>query len=623
MKKIYIAAGLFLTLMSSYGQNKSSEKADNLYDSYQYVAAIEEYLKLAESKKADSHVYKQLADSYYNVFNMEEASKWYAKAVATNQDAETYYRFAQALKSQGKYQEANKQMDKFASLLPNDQRAKDHKANPNYIPSLASKDKLFDISETTINSKDQSDFGAVLSSDNILYFVSTRNNSNKTDKWVKQPYLDIFQSIRNVDGTLSEPKTVNELNTSFHDGPVTVSADGNTIFFARDGLNDGNFDKDRKNNVKIGQQGIYKATKVDGKWTNIQALPFNSKNYSVTHPSLSQDGKTLYFTSNMPGGHGDSDIWKVTVDGNNYGKPQNLGSNVNTAGKEGFPFISDNTVLYFASSGKQGFGGLDVFKADIAKNEEAVNVGKPVNSEKDDFSFSFNTNKNEGYFSSNRNGVDNIIKAVPVCRVEAIAVVKDRKTGQLLPDASVAILDNKRNIIATKQSNSKGEASFDVECDTDYVFQVSKKDYEPGTYTIAKAKGGKATVEATLEPVEVIITDKEVLLKNIYFEFNKSNITQQGANELDKLVTVMNKYPSMVIFVKSHTDNKGSVAYNLKLSDQRAQATVQYLVSKGIAKERLSGKGFGSSEPKIDCKADCSDEQNAQNRRSEFMIIKK
>ncbi|PKW30451.1 PD40 domain-containing protein, partial [Flavobacterium lindanitolerans] len=438
MKKIYIAAGLFLAIASGYGQNRSSEKADKLYDSYQYVAAIEEYLKLAEGRKGDSHVYRQLADSYYNVFNMGEAARWYAKAAESSQDAETYYRYAQALRSQGKYQEANRQMDRFAALLPNDQRAKDHKANPDYIPSLSSKDRLFDISETGINSKDQGDFGAVLSNDNILYFVSTRNNSNRTDKWVKQPYLDIFQSVRNADGTLSEPRAVGELNTAFHDGPVTVSADGNTMFFARDGLNDGNFDRDRKNNVKIGQQGLYRATKVDGKWTNIQALPFNSKSYSVTHPSLSPDGKTLYFTSNMPGGHGDSDIWKVSVDGSNYGKPQNLGSNVNTAGKEGFPSIGENGILYFASSGKQGFGGLDVFRADLNRDGEAVNVGKPVNSEKDDFSFSFNTAKNEGYFSSNRNGTDDIMKAVPVCRVEAIAMVKDGKTGRALAGAGVS-----------------------------------------------------------------------------------------------------------------------------------------------------------------------------------------
>lgn len=623
MKKIYIAAGLFLAIASGYGQNRSSEKADRLYDSYQYVAAIEEYLKLAEGNKGDSHVYRQLADSYYNVFNMGEAARWYAKAAESSQDAETYYRYAQALKSQGKYQEANRQMDRFAALLPNDQRAKDHKANPDYIPSLSNRGRLFDISETSISSKDQGDFGAVLSNDNILYFVSTRNSSNRTDKWVRQPYLDIFQSVRNADGTLSEPKAVSELNTAFHDGPVTVSADGNTMFFARDGLNDGNFDRDRKNNVKIGQQGLYRATRVDGKWTDIQALPFNSKSYSVTHPSLSPDGKTLYFTSNMPGGHGDSDIWKVSVDGSNYGKPQNLGPNVNTAGKEGFPSIGENGILYFASSGKQGFGGLDVFRADLNRDGEAVNVGKPVNSEKDDFSFSFNTSKNEGYFSSNRNGTDDIIRAVPVCRVEAIAMVKDGKTGRALPGAGVSILDARKNVIATKQSDSKGEVSFDVDCDTEYVLQATKKDYEAGSGRVGKTKGGRTSVDISLEPVEVVITDTEVILKSIYFEFDRSNITQQGAAELDKLVNVMEKYPDMVIYVKSHTDGKGSAAYNLRLSEQRAQSTVQYLVSKGISKERVSGKGFGSTEPKVDCRANCTEEEDAQNRRSEFKIIKR
>jgi len=178
-------------------------------------------------------------------------------------------------------------------------------------------------------------------------------------------------------------------------------------------------------------------------------------------------------------------------------------------------------------------------------------------------------------------------------------------------------------VIATKQSGPNGEVSFDVECDTEYVFQATRKDYEAGSGRVTKTKGGKTSVEIALEPVEVVITDTEVLLKNIYFEFNKSNITQQGASELDKLVNVMNKYPNMVIYVKSHTDGKGSAAYNLKLSEQRAQSTVQYLVSKGINKERVSGKGFGSTEPKVDCRANCTEEEDAQNRRSEFKIIKR
>lgn len=623
MKKLYLSAGLFLTLMSGFSQNKQTEKADKLFETYQYVAAIDEYLKIAESKKADNYVYKQLADSYYNVYNTAEAAKWYAKAVVKSQDGETFYRYAQTLKSQGKYQEANAQMDKFASLMPTDQRAKDHKANPNYIPTLADKTKLFNSKETKINSKDQSDFGAVLTNDNTLYFASTRNTSNKTDKWNNQPYLDIFSSTLNPNGTLSEPQKVEELNTPYHDGPVTVSADGTTMFFARDGHSEGVYEKDKKNKIQIGEQGLYKATKVKGKWSSIQALPFNSKNYSVSHPSLSKDGKTLYFASNMPGGLGDTDIWKVTVNGSNYGKPENLGTSVNTAGKEGFPFITEDNILYFASSGRQGFGGLDIFKVDLNNPNETINIGKPINTEKDDFSFSFNTSKNIGFFSSNRDGVDNIFEAIPVCSAEVVAMVKNKKSGKVLADATVSILDEKRNVIATKQTNAKGEVLYDINCNTAYLFQVTKQDFDPVSAPVEKVKSGKTSVTVELEPIEVIVTDTEVILKSIYFEFNKSNITEQGAAELDKLVKVMKDYPAMEILVKSHTDSKGTAAYNLNLSNQRAQSTVQYLISKGIAKERLSGKGLGFTEPKIDCKENCNDEQDAQNRRSEFLIVKK
>ena len=622
MKKVYITTGLLLTMLSGFSQNKNTEKADKLFQSYQYVNASEEYLKLVQGKKADGYVYKQLADSYYNVFDMEQASKWYAKAVETKQDAETYYRYAQTLRTLGKYPEANKQMDKFATMAPSDQRAKDHKANPNYIPSLSSKDKLFDVFDTKINSKDQADFGAVLANDNTLYFVSSRNTGKKTDKWIDQPYLDIYQSTRSDDGTLSEPKAVSDLNTAFHDGPLTMSADGNTIYFARDSHSEGSYQKDSKNNVKVGQQGLYKATKVNGNWTNIQALPINSTKYSVGNPTLSNDGKTLYFASNMPGGMGETDIWKISIGNNSYGKPENLGAKINTSGRETFPCIADDNVLYFASSGRQGFGGLDIFKLDLNdKDAEVINLGKPVNTEKDDFSFSLNLTKNVGYFSSNRSGKDNIYLAVPVCGVEAIAVVKDKKTGKVLADAKVSILDSKRNVIATKQSNASGEVSYKVECDTEYILQASKDDFDPATANVAKTKSGKASINLELEPVEVVITATEVLLNPIYFEYNKSNITSQGANELDKLVKVLNKNPEMKIFVKAHTDTKGSADYNMKLSDQRAQATVQYVISKGISKDRISGKGFGFTELKVNCK-ECTEEQDAQNRRSEFLIVK-
>jgi outer membrane protein OmpA-like peptidoglycan-associated protein len=623
MKKIYITLNLVLLFNASYGQDKFTVKADKLFESYQYVGAIEEYSKLTNTKNATPYVYTQLADSYYNMFNIEEASKWYAKAVEGKADAETYFRYAQTLKALGKYQQANKQMDAFASLSPNDSRAKEHQVNPNYIPSLASKSKLFDVAETTINSKGQSDFGALLSNDNTLYFVSTRSNSKKTDKWTNQPYLDIFQSTRNADGTLSEATPVKELNTPFHDGPVAVTSDGNVMFFARDSHSEGQYERNKKSNVKVGQQGLYKATKVDGKWTNVEALPFNSTSYSVTHPSLSKDGKILYFASNMPGGIGESDIWKVTIDANGYGKPQNLGTTINTPGKENFPFITEDDILYFASSGKQGFGGLDVFKIDLKENGQAQNVGKPVNTEKDDFSFSFNKSMNAGYFSSNRNGSDAIFAATPICGVEAIVIVTNRKTGAILPNASVSILDGNGNTIATTKSDSEGKVTYNIECTTDYSLSVALQNFEKATYPIQKGKINEITINAELTPVEVVISDREVLLNNVYFDFNKSNITAQGAGELDKLVKVMTENPNMVIFVKSHTDSKGSASYNLKLSEQRAQSTVQYLISKGIPTDHISGKGFGNTEPKVNCNSNCSEEEHAQNRRSEFIIVKK
>ena len=621
MKK-YITLSLILFLTVSYGQNKATEKADKLFESYQYIGAIDEYLKLAESKNANQYVYTQLAESYYNVFNATEASRWYAKATQEKATAETYFHYAETLKIQGKYQEANKQMDAFASLSPNDSRAKEHKANPNYIPSLANKSKMFDVAETNIKSNGQSDFGAVLTNDNTLYFVSTRNSSKKTDKWINQPYLDIFKSTRNESGAFSEPTNVNYLNTDYHDGPVSLSSDGNTIYFARDGHSEGQYENSKSTKTKIGQQGLYKAIKKDGKWSQIEALPFNNTSYSVSHPSLSKDGKTLYFASNMPNGMGDSDIWKVAITDNGYGKPQNLGTIVNTPGKENFPFITDDNTLYFASSGKQGFGGLDVFKINLNTAEQPQNVGKPVNSEKDDFSFSFNTTANVGYFASNRNGLDAIYGAVPVCAAQAIAVVTNKQTGAILTNATVDILDSKGNVIETKQTDSQGKVSYDIECQTAYNFNVKAENFETASFPIQKTKSGEVIIQAQLVPSEVVITDKEVILKNVYFDFDKSNITSQGANELDKLVKVMKENPLMVIFVKSHTDSKGKSSYNLKLSEQRAQSTVQYLLSKGITNDRISGKGFGNTEPKVKCTS-CTEEEHAQNRRSEFVIVKK
>ena len=619
MKNLYIVLSFFAIISSVVAQNQDTKVADKLFQKFEYVKAIIEYQKLVDNGKVDSFVFKQLADSNYNIFNTSEAIKWYSKAILSSQDAETYFRFAQMLKSNGKYEESIIQMYKFASLAPNDLRSISFKENPNYIPRLAQGER-YNVSPLDINSN-KSDFGAVLYH-TTLYFTSARNDSRKKYGWNGEPFLDVYTSTMTDLGIFSEPNLLNSINHKLHDGPVTISADGNTMYFSSDSFREGLFEKDKQNHLKLGRNNLYVASKVDNDWANIKPLPFNSKDFSLSNPSLSRDGKTLYFSSNMPGSIGGVDIWKVSINGNEFGKLENLGPRVNTVGNESFPFIAnDNVTLYFASSGKVGLGGLDIFQIDLEKGNEAINMGKPLNTEKDDFGFTINKPFDIGFLSSNRNGNDDIFLATPICAVDLLVVVTNAKTRMLLIEAKVSILDAKNNIIETQYSNGKGEVSFKIECDTPYRIQASKELFEGNVFEIEKSKGAIIKIPAPLEPIETIITSEEIVLQPILFEFDNHNITQQGAFELDKLVQVMKSNEKLIIFVKSHTDNRGSSSYNLSLSDRRAQATVQYIISKGILKERITGQGFGENEPKVLCDT-CSEVEFSKNRRSEFLIVK-
>ena len=603
-------------------QNKDTEAADKLFARYEYVDAAAAYVKLTENGKGDPYVYKQLGDTYYNMFNTAEAIKWYARAVETDKDAETYYRYAQMLKGSGQSEASNTQMRKFAQMAPDDQRAKDFLKDPNYIPRLMSKEKLYEIKRLEASS-DKSEFGPVTYG-NVLYFTSARNGARKEYGWNEEPFLDLYRADYNADGTITNAATVSGLNSQYHDGPLSITADGNTVYFASDSFREKEFERDRKNRLKLGKNNIYKAGKDGDSWGNISSLPFNSADYSTANPSVSRDGKTLYFSSDMPGSLGGVDIWKVSIEADGtFGTPENLGPMVNTGGNDSFPFIADdNTTLYYSSNGKPGLGGLDVFRVDLSKGTDAVNLGKPVNTEKDDFSFSFDKEKNLGFFASNRTGNDDIYAATPICGVDLIAVVTDARTTQVLAGAKVSIVDDRRNVISTETANERGEVSFRTECGKAYTLQASHPGYESGTFPMASQNGGERRIEAPLQPIENIVTEKEVLLKDIYFEFDKHNITREGAFELDKLIEALKANPAMVIMVKSHTDNRGSDAYNMNLSDRRARSTVQYVRSKGIEASRISGKGYGETEPKVDCGANCTEEQHAQNRRSEFLIVK-
>ncbi|RYZ55071.1 MAG: cell envelope biogenesis protein OmpA, partial [Sphingobacteriales bacterium] len=597
MKRITTVLGALLITVGINAQDKNTEKADRLYNSMEYVDAAKEYEELAARGKGGDYVYRQLAESYYNVFNTKSAAQWYAKVVGSGTaDAETHYRYAQMLKAEGKYEEANKQMAQFAKLAPQDDRAVAFKQDPDYLPKLRSQAKLYSEKSLPINSP-ESDFGPLLTGDNHLYFATARNKARRTAGWDDQPYLDLYESVMNADGTFAEATPVSgDVNTRWHEGPASFSADGNTMYYSSESFLEKEYEKDfankqrNKNRIKKSQTYLYMATKNGNSWSNVKELPFNSKEYSNRTPSMSKDGKTLYFASDMPGGKGGFDIFKVSVNGDgSFGTPEAV-NQVNTEGNEGFPFIGEGERLYFSSDAHKGFGGLDVFYWDVNKGDGVKNLGAPVNTAKDDFAFSMNTAKNIGFVSSNRNGNDDIFQLMPICATEVNTTVKDAVTGKVLADARVAILDDRNNVIETKTTTANGQVSYTVDCGKAYTIQASHQGYEPGSFAVAKTDGKAQEIPANLQPIESIVKENEVVLNEIYFEYDKSNITREGAFELDKLVQVMTKYPALVVMVKAHTDNRGSDAYNMALSDRRARSTVQYILSKGIDKARISGK---------------------------------
>ena len=626
MKYIYT---LLVALSFSYmqAQNADTKKADKHFDRYEFLEAIEDYEKLIEKGKADTYVYAQLAEANYNIYDTKAAETYYAKVVKDgNATNEQLFRYAQMLKANNKYEKSNEVMMQFAKNAPNDDRAITFLENPNYVPKLLGSEEKFTLEAIEMLNSEYSDFGGAVSG-NTLYFVSARNKSRKKYGWNEQPTLDIYKADI-IEGTYKEPELVKgEVNTKYNEGSVAISSDGNRMYFTRNQYLDGKYGKDENG---VGQLQLYFAENVNGTWKDVKSVPFNNSEYSIGHPALSKDGKTLYFVSDMPGGQGQSDIYMVEVTSNGFGTPKNLGANINTAGRENFPHVDEDGTLYFSSDGHLGLGGLDVFYASNNNGQygKAKNIGTPVNSKGDDFAFTLNLESGNGYVSSNRGKalVDNIYGVTliePLCEVQLAVKVVDDKTNNAISNANVDLYDDKENKVTTVVTDANGMTNFTVQCEQAYQAQVNIDDYESNSVTMAATKDATKELTVRLKPIEAIVTEDRVILNPILFDYDKSNIKPQAAFELDKLVQVMNKYPEMEIFVESHTDNKGPNDYNMSLSERRAKSTVQYVVSKGIAKERISGKGFGESKPAVECGENCSDEQRQTNRRSEFVIIKK
>ncbi|HBL78896.1 MAG TPA: flagellar motor protein MotB, partial [Aequorivita sp.] len=576
------------------------------FDKFAYIDAREIYLKVVEDGYVSAEILKKLGDTYYFNSDYTNAAQWYDKLVKQFPDEtepEYYYRAAQSLKSLGKYDESDALLNDYIAKGGNGLVIKTYEDDPNYLKSKVFKARDFSLEKVGINTA-TSDFGpSFYGSDKIVYASAGNTTGSKIVEWTQEPSLDLFIADRAANGELSNSRSLGgDINTVYNESTATFSNDGMTVYFTRNTFIDGKKGLDKSKKFKTLRLSLYKATKTgENTWTNIVELPFNSKEYSVAHPALSPDEKRLYFSSDMPGTLGMSDLWYVDILGNDkYGTPVNLGPSINTEARESFPFISENNNLYFSSDGRSGLGGYDIFVTPLdndGKPGNITNLGAPANSSKDDFGFIINENDRIGYVTSNRGGDrgsidDDIYLVKEICSITIQGKVFDKETKDPIPGAQVSLLDENNQLVSQTTAKNDGTYSFVGDCGTQYTVRGLKEGYNPYEKIIETPMlTGVVDVPLPLERIGPCPPNDlgcKLNLQPIYFDFDKSNIRPDAEIELAKILAAMREYPELIIHIESHTDSRGSDSYNLALSERRAQSTLKWLVGKGIDANRLT-----------------------------------
>jgi len=613
------------------------ERADERYNQYSFSPAIDIYKKVLDKGYTSPDLLKRLGNSYYFNAKYQEAADTYAKLKTTYPDemsVEDVFRYAQSLKSIGNYDQASRVMESFRQMT-----STMSSYDEDYMTKIEKNSGRYTVKTFPYNSK-YSDFAAAYYEKGLI-FASDRDTGNFAryrHTWNARDFLDLYKVNADSVSDNNVVKLGGDVNTRLHESTSVVTKDGTTMYFTRNNFFDGRKKKDEEGIIRL---KIYSAENIDGEWLNITELPFNSDSYSVAHPMLSPDGKKLYFVSDMPGSLGESDIFVTEIIGDGtYGPIKNLGSNINTIARETFPFITKDGVLYFSSDGHQGLGGLDVFATKITYNDytqPVVNVGKPVNTPKDDFSFIFDSDDKTGYFASNRDGgmgdddIYEFVENEPLvldCIQEITGTVRDRISNEVLAGATVKIIDEENNEVSSTITDSDGNYILMLDCSKGNFVRASRDGYVPSEEYLPISDGKPRIVDFYLE--RDLVTGgfgddlaKLLQLSTIYFDLNKYNIRPDAEIEIQKVIVAMEKYPSLKIKVNSHTDSRGVDAYNLWLSQKRAESTVDYMISKGIAADRLQGEGYGETRLVNDCAngVQCTEEQHQLNRRSEFIIF--
>jgi len=634
VKILFIAFVLIGT--STFGQTVKQKRAEREFNSFAFVKAIDTYEKLIDTNFNKHYALRKLGDAYIMLRQPEKALPIYEKVVKQeNVPSEYFLYYAQTLRANGEYEASKEWMKKYRDAgNKQDSRVKNFFKNDDLASAIFNSKEKNTLKKLNINTK-FNEFGAVALNDNIV-FTSSRDEGVSIKRlyaWDKQPLLDMFQAPIEGGTVASTTKIKGSVNTIQHDGPATFNKEGTKMYFSRNNYFGAKKISDEKGIMHV---GIYSAELVDGNWENVKPTNLNNPNYIVYHPTLSTDGKKLYFASDMPGSIGGTDIYVSEVlDNGTLGTPVNLGNIVNTEGNEAFPFIhSGSETLYYSSDGHVGYGLLDVFSTVKDENNNIVNVinlGDPINSKKDDFGYYLFEDGFKGFISSNRKGGvggDDIYAFTRIPPLTLKGQIFDAVNNEPVEGAKVVLTRQNGEEIAYFITKENGSYEHLIDRDEKFVLKGTKEKYQDvavdfNSFGLEKEKELVVNLNIGLKPIEDVVVLAD--LETIYFDLDKSNIRPDAAIELDKVVTLMNKYPGMVIRLESHTDSRADDDYNIALSNRRAKSTYEYIVSNGIDASRITKyEGFGETQLVNKCSngVRCSEEEHQLNRRTEFVIIK-
>lgn len=631
-----------LLSIGAFAQEGKVKQADKNFEKYAYIDAIKTYERIAEKGYKTPEMLQKLADSHYFNSNYEQAARWYGELESLNADmpAEYHYRYAQSLKAIGEDAKADATMQSFAAKNSSDLRSKLVQKTADYRAQIEKNSGRYTIEDAGVNSP-ASDYGSAVYGNKMIFTTArdTGNFAKRIHTWDGNYLTNFYEAEMNPDGSLNTPTRLKgHVKSRLHEGTAAFAPDGKTMFFTRNNFQ-GSRGRSSKNKTFL---KIYKAEMRDSSWINVTELPFNSDEFNTAHPAVSPDGKTLYFASDRPGGQGASDLYKVNINADgSFGEPENLGPEINTPGRESFPFVSGGNELYFSSDAHLGLGGFDIFVAKMREDntfEGVSNIGAPANSPMDDFGFMIDFETKRGFLSSNREGgqgSDDIYRITETKELKSfleqqiVGTVMDLNEDTPVANATVTLSDENFNVIRSVNANPDG--SFDlgvVDNNKKYYVKAEAPDFNTiETPVMVTGEKEKTTVpvlmERTVKAVKVGDNLAEVFnIRIIYFDFDKSDIRPDAAVDLAKFVDVLEKYPTMQIDIQSHTDSRGTARYNKNLSERRAQSTMQWMLGKNVAKNRMKAKGFGETQLVNKCNdnTECSEEEHQLNRRSLFII---